>query len=70
MASIFMLPTRERLFVERSEEVPGGLKLGVELAPAAKVSVHLSRAEASKLADAIDELCPRRGETFRDGGGI
>lgn len=67
MASIVMIPTGERLFIQRSEEVLGGLKLGLELKPGVEVSVHIERREAAKLAKAIAALCPARRVPARKG---
>ena len=57
MPSTFSLPTGKHLFVERSEAVPRGVKLGVQMNAKLAVSVHLDRAEAVRLAERIVELC-------------
>ncbi len=67
--SIFAIPTSERLFVDRSEEVLGGLKIGIHLRKGVDVSVHLARAEGARLAKAIAALCsPAPGK--RGGRGV
>jgi hypothetical protein len=57
MASILMIPTGEYLFAERSEEIPNGVKLGVRFDAKLAVSVHLDRANAAKLREALAALC-------------
>jgi hypothetical protein len=59
MPSIVMIPTSERLVIERSEDILGGVKMGIQLRPGVAVSVHLARAQALEIAAAIKALCPR-----------
>jgi hypothetical protein len=60
VTSIVMFPTGEHLFVRRSKDLPGGLKLGIHLRKGVEVSVHLEHAQASRLSAAIALICPPR----------
>ncbi len=59
MPSITAIPTGEHLFVRRSDEIAGGVALGLQLRKGVSVSVHLERAQAEKLEAALARLTAR-----------